>query len=111
MPQLTVRGISAEQLCSVSKEMIEELASICECGTDNFTIDCIAVRSVFEGKLVSTYPFIEIAWFERGQAIRDQLAQAVTRHIQSLGIEELEIAFKVYREDGYYINGTSCAGL
>jgi phenylpyruvate tautomerase PptA (4-oxalocrotonate tautomerase family) len=109
MPQLTVRGIEMEVMRSMSKEMIEELAKICECGTDNFTIDCLPVISVFEGEQVLTYPFIEIAWFERGQVVRDQIAQAVTRHILSSGIKEVEIAFKVYREDNYYINGNSCA--
>ncbi|MDF2961368.1 MAG: hypothetical protein K0S39_3103 [Paenibacillus sp.] len=105
MPQLNVRGISENQMSRVSSKLVEELALICECGTDNFLIDCIQTVSVFDGQRVDTYPFIEVAWFERGTETRDRVALALTRHLQSIGVMELEIAFKVYREDGYYING------
>ncbi|MFH5181368.1 DUF1904 family protein [Paenibacillus sp. TAB 01] len=108
MPQLTVRGISADQLSKISLSLVEELARICECGTDNFTLDCLQVQSVFGGEKADTYPFIEVAWFERGTETRDRFAQALTQHIRALGVEEVEVAFKVYSEDGYYINGTRC---
>ncbi|NOU96916.1 DUF1904 family protein [Paenibacillus sp. LMG 31456] len=111
MPQLNVRGISADQMSVISKPMIEELAWICECGSDNFTIDCMQTVSVFDGQRVDTYPFVEIAWFERGTTIRDRVALAVTQHIQSIGVKEVEVAFKVYSEDGYYINGRRCDSL
>jgi hypothetical protein len=111
MPQLTVRGIDAERMASISGPLIEELAALCECGIDNFTIDCLAVTSVFGGRAAVTYPFIEIAWFERGRAIRDQFADSVTRHIREAGVGEVEIAFKVYTEDGYYVNGVPCTLL
>lgn len=108
MPHMVVRGISIEQVAGISTALIEELAEICSCGTDNFMLECLQPVSIFEGKQVPTYPFIEIAWFERGQEIRDQYAKAVTKHVQSLGISDVEIAFKVYREDSYYINGEAC---
>lgn len=92
----------------VSGRLVEELAAICQCDTNNFTIDCLQITSVWGGEVVPTYPFIEVAWFDRGTQVRDQLARAVTRHVQSLGIPELEIAFRVYRENEYYINGLPC---
>jgi len=109
MPQLTVRGIDISVMKAVSAALLEELAAICECGTDNFTIDCLLTASVFDGKKVDTFPFVEIAWFERGTPTRDRVADAVARHVRSAGVAEVEIAFKVYREDAYYINGISCA--
>jgi len=108
MPQLITRGIPVEAMRSVSAALVEELASICDCGTDNFTIDCLAVESVFDGKRVDTYPFIEVAWFDRGRSVRDRFAEAVFRHVRQAGVPELEIAFKTYTEDAYYINGVSC---
>jgi len=105
MPQLNVKGISAEAMRSVSTALVEELARICECGTDNFTIDCLQTISVFGGETVPTFPFIEVAWFERGQATRDRVAAAITDHVRSLGVAEVEVAFVVYREDSYYANG------
>ncbi|CAG7618273.1 DUF1904 family protein [Paenibacillus allorhizosphaerae] len=108
MPQLTARGISVEILASISKPLVEELADICKCGTDNFTVDCLNVVSVFDGQVCETFPFIEVAWFERGSEARDRIAEAITRYVRSVGILELEIAFKVYREDGYYVGGVPC---
>jgi hypothetical protein len=108
MPQLTVRGINHQTMAAVSKQLVEELAAICECGTDNFTLDCIQVTSVWDGAVVETYPFIEVAWFERGREVRDRFAESVFRHVRSAGIAEVEVAFKVYREEGYYVNGLPC---
>ena len=105
MPQLNVKGISAESMRTISTALIDDLASICECGTDNFTIDCLQTTSVFGGETVQTFPFIEVAWFERGQDTRDRVAAAMTKHVLSLGVAEVEIAFVVYQEDSYYANG------
>jgi hypothetical protein len=41
--------------------------------------------------------------------VRDRFAAAVTRHVRQAGVAEVEVAFKVYREDAYYVNGVSCA--
>ncbi|MBW7474688.1 DUF1904 domain-containing protein [Paenibacillus oenotherae] len=109
MPQLLVRGIEPHRMALISGALVEELAGICECGNDNFTIDCLATTSVFGGEKVPTYPFIEIGWFERGDQIRDRFAAALTKHVLSLGLSEVEVAFKVYQESAYYINGKSCS--
>ncbi|MEI7026880.1 DUF1904 family protein [Paenibacillus sp. y28] len=108
MPQLTVRGITVEQMASISGGLVEEMAAVCKCGTDNFTIDCLAVTSVFGGKTTETYPFIEVAWFERGMQVRSRLAAVITKYVQGAGVPELEVAFKVYAPAGYYINGERC---
>lgn len=108
MPQLLIRGIKPDDICTISKPLIEELAKICDCDTDNFMLECLHTTSIFNGEVVETFPFIEVAWFERGQAVRDQFAAAVTRHVRALDIPEVEVAFRVFREDSYYINGECC---
>lgn len=105
MPHMIVRGISVPQIQSISTALIDELAEVCSCGTDNFMLECLATVSLFEGKQAATYPFIEVAWFERGQDKRDEYAKVLAKHVLSLGIHEVEIAFRVYREDSYYVNG------
>ncbi|MBP3966422.1 DUF1904 family protein [Paenibacillus lignilyticus] len=109
MPQLNVRGVETSILAEVSKALVEEMAGICQCGTDNFTIDALQMVSVFGGETVPTYPFVEIAWFDRGQVVQDELARAVTQHLNKAGVAEVEVAFKVYQETAYYINGRACA--
>jgi len=105
MPQLLIKGITTENVCQISKSLVEELAAICECGTDNFTIDCLHTTSILDGEIVESFPFIEVRWFERGVETRDRFAATIEKYINTLDIPEFEIAFITYSEDSYYIKG------
>ncbi|MFK9090285.1 DUF1904 family protein [Bacillus salipaludis] len=109
MPHLVFRGVSIEQVKTISKPLVEELADVCRCGTDNFTLEVLSSTFIFEKKEVAGFPFIEVKWFERGQEIRDQFAQVVSKLVQSLEIPEVEVAFTTFRETAYYSNGKSFA--
>ncbi|OPA80431.1 hypothetical protein BVG16_06790 [Paenibacillus selenitireducens] len=111
MPHLLIRGVEAEKLVQVSQPLVEELAEICSCGTDNFTFECLHTTAVFGGALVPSFPFIEVGWFERGDDVRDCFAEAVTRQVKSLGIREVEVVFTTYEEKAYYIDGVRCDRL
>lgn len=108
MPQLLFKGVSLEQIKTISKPLVEELAEICECGTDNFTLELIHSTFIFDGDEVPTYPFIEVKWFERGQEVRDKFAKTVTKYVLSSGVTEVEVAFTVFAENAYYIDGEVC---
>ncbi|WP_409342293.1 DUF1904 family protein [Paenibacillus sp. MBLB4367] len=105
MPHIVIRGISAERVQTVSKPLIEQLAEICQCGTDNFIIECLHTTAITDGEITPSFPFIEVGWFERGQETRNRFAQALAINLQLLDVPELEIAFRAYREDSYYVNG------
>jgi hypothetical protein len=105
MPHLIIRGLSVEQVGAISGPLVDELALLCQCPADHFLLECLHTTAVLYGHVVSSYPFVEIAWFERGSELRDQFAKVVDEHVRSLGIPEVEIAFRAYREDAYYING------
>lgn len=111
MPQLTVRGVEASVIAQVSAALLEDMAQLCECGTDNFTIDCLQLTAVGADGVGVVFPFVEVAWFERGREVRDQLARCIASHLSEAGIQEVEIAFKVYEQGSYYINGRSCARM
>lgn len=108
MPHLLIRGVLPEQIRSVSKPLTEELAAICGCPAGDFMLECLHTTAVSEGEFAPSFPFIEVAWFDRGLAAQDRFAEAVDRHIrQGLGLPELEIAFRVYRPRDYYSQGAS----
>ncbi|MEK3884482.1 DUF1904 family protein [Paenibacillus sp. PL2-23] len=111
MPHLLFRGLEADQLRTAAAPLAEELAAICGCGTDNFTMSCVHTSDVFgAGPQDPVFAFVEIGWFERGQDIRNQCAEAVTKTVLGLGVQEVEVVFQAYREDSYYINGKPVAG-
>ncbi|WP_337099817.1 DUF1904 family protein [Paenibacillus sp. YIM B09110] len=109
MPHLVFRGVTADQLRTVSEPLAETLAKLCHCGTDNFTMSCLNATSVFGDPADgSMFVFVEVGWFDRGQQTRNEFALAVTESIQRLGASEVEVVFIAYREDSYYVNGTPC---
>ncbi|QAY66723.1 DUF1904 family protein [Paenibacillus protaetiae] len=106
MPHLLFKGIAADKLHAVCEPMAEELAALCQCGTDNFTMEIANCTVVFGAPEQETaYLFVEVAWFERGSDTRNAFAETVTRHLLKLGEADIEVAFRTYREDSYYING------
>ncbi|WP_423798009.1 DUF1904 family protein [Neobacillus sp. SAB-20_R2A] len=109
MPHLIIRGVSVEQVKTISTTLVQELADLCACGTDNFTLELVHSTYVFDGNEVPGYPLIEVKWFERGQEIQNQFASIVSKQIQALGIPEAEVAFSTFLESAYYLNGKSFA--
>jgi hypothetical protein len=109
VPHLIIRGISVEQVKTISTPLVLELAELCTCGTDNFTLEILQSSFVFNQNQVPGYPFIEVKWLERGQEIRDQFAHIVTKYVQSFGIPEIEVAFSTFSEAAFYSNGKSYA--
>jgi Domain of unknown function (DUF1904) len=109
VPHLVFRGVSVEQVKTMSKSLVDELATVCSCGKDNFTLEIFSSSFVFDQDEVPGFPFIEVKWFERGQEIRDQFAQVITKYVQSFDIPEVEVAFTTYLESAYYSNGKSFA--
>lgn len=107
MPQLIFKGISVDQVKKISTLLVEELAELCQCETDNFTLEIVQSTFVFNDREVQGFPFIEVKWFDRGQEIKDQFANIITKHLQSQGIAELEVAFSVFLASAYYLNGHS----
>jgi len=105
MPHLLFRGVSPEQVRAISGPLVAELASACQCPEDYIMLEYLHTTALFGGEIVPSYPFIEVAWFDRGEAVRDRAAACIDRHVRSLGVPELEIAFRVYERKSYYSNG------
>ncbi|MFL6563287.1 MAG: DUF1904 family protein [Bacillus sp. (in: firmicutes)] len=109
MPHLFIRGVTVDQVKTISTLLVQDLADLCACGTDNFTLEIVNSTYVYDGHEVTCHPLIEVKWFDRGQEIQDQFAKIVTKHIQALEIPEIEVAFSTFQEFAYYLNGKSFA--
>lgn len=105
MPQIKIRGIEPAQICKISREMVDNLTPIIGCPREYFTIECIHSTAIKDGELVPVSPFIEVAWFDRGQEVQDQVALEITRQVQSLGIPSIDVAFLTFERRSYYENG------
>ncbi|WBW98601.1 DUF1904 domain-containing protein [Oceanirhabdus sp. W0125-5] len=105
MPQLKFRGIKKENIINISEQLLKDLVDIVGCPEDYFTFEHIHSDFIFKGEEVEGYPFVEMAWFDRGQEVRDKVAKAVTTYIQGEGYKDVDMFFVTLKEDSYYENG------
>ena len=105
MPQIKIRGIETETVRKISKQLIDELAVLTQSPRDYFTLEVIHSTFVMDGEVVPGYPFVEIAWFDRGQVIQDQVAKAISGLLNLAGHPSVDIMFTLLEKLGYYENG------
>ncbi len=106
MPQIKIRGIHEDEICKISEKMVDELVEAVKCPRDYFEIECIKSVAIRNGKIAEVYPFVEIAWFDRGQEIQDIVAKIITDNIkEDLKVESMDLAFTVFEKEKYYENG------
>lgn len=111
MPHLLFRGVSPEQIRKISQPLVAELAILYQCPPDHILLECLNTTALFDGEVIASFPFIEVNWFDRGQNIQNQSALCIDRHIRSLGIAEVEIAFRIYEPKSYYAGGVNLSAI
>ncbi|WP_042277148.1 DUF1904 domain-containing protein [[Clostridium] dakarense] len=106
MPQIKIRGIHENEILKISENMIDNLVEAVKCPRDYFEIECIKSVAIRDGKIAEVYPFVEIAWFDRGQEVQDTVAKIITDSIRNnLSVENMDLAFTVFEKEKYYENG------
>ena len=106
MPQIIVRGIKPEDMCKISQDIIDNLVEKVKCPRDYFEIECISSVKVTNGVVEQPYPFVEVAWFDRGQKVQDDVARIITDSIREvLGVSDMDLAFTLFEKNRYYENG------
>ncbi|MGL4751168.1 MAG: DUF1904 family protein, partial [Aeromonadaceae bacterium] len=74
MPHLRFRGIEREALMQLSGPLVEQLSALTGAPVAHFTIERVQTEFIISGEAVAGYPFVELMWFDRGQAVQDQAA-------------------------------------
>ncbi len=106
MPQLKIRGVEVEKVCSFSKNLIDELEEIINCPRSYFTIEHMPSIFIADGNITEGYPFVEVLWFDRGQEVQDRTAVAITKAVHGAGYENVDVIFTALKENEYYENGS-----
>lgn len=105
MPQIKIRGVDPQEVCKISKKMVDTLTNMIGCPREYFTIECIHSTAIRDGEVVPVSPFVEVAWFDRGQEVQDLVAQEITCQLKSVGVESIDVAFLTFERHSYYENG------
>lgn len=104
MPQIIFRGLETEDLKLISRDLIAELSAVTGTDPDVFTLEVIETVMVENGRQVPNYPYVEVKWFDRGQAVQDRTAAVICTYLKRIGIAECDIYFTILRRSQYYFN-------
>lgn len=114
MPNIKIIGLENTKVSKLSGCLSQTLAKIVDCPSDWFTFFCSSADSDImfcEGEKLTDSVFIYVQWFDRGQAVKDLVAKAITEAIFSTNdetakIENVSIIFLDTLKSDYYENGT-----
>lgn len=105
MPSLKLKSIETKKACSISTALIDELQELLQCPRDYFNIEVVQSIFIKDGEFTEGYPMVEVSWFDRGQEIQDKAAKIITKYINSIGYENVDVIFHTLEESRYYENG------
>lgn len=105
MPALRLKSIDSNKALKISKDLIDELQEIIQCPRDYFSIEVVQSLFIMDGEFVEGLPVIDVFWFDRGQEIQDKVAKIITKHINSIGYDSVDVIFNVLEKSRYYENG------
>jgi len=104
MPQLIFTGIKHEEVKDISTQLIDTLAKIADAPRDYFTLEINANDFVFDKEIVIINPVVQVLWFDRGQAVKDEMASVIDQSLRNKGYEHIEIVFEDLGKESYYEN-------
>jgi hypothetical protein len=105
MPMLSFKGVKLEEIKDMSTQLVDTLAKIANAPREYFTLEFKETTFISDGALRTTYPIIEIKWFDRGQTVKDQMAKVIDQALREKGYDHIEIIFYPLIKSDYYENG------
>ncbi len=106
MPHIRFRALPVETVNHISKNALSELAIMMDCPQEDITFEYIHSSFFYDGERTDAYPFVEVLWFFRGQAVQDEVAKYLTQQVRNaLMLEDVAIVFLPLTPSNYYDNG------
>ncbi|ABO91238.1 MULTISPECIES: DUF1904 family protein [Aeromonas] len=107
MPHLRFRAVSVDTLQQISTPLLAELCALTGGKPEFVTLECVDSSWVRNGAIEAGFPFVELVWFERPQAMQDAAAALITRHLKAVLGEQTYVVVQVLPivKSHYYSNG------
>jgi phenylpyruvate tautomerase PptA (4-oxalocrotonate tautomerase family) len=106
MPHFRFRAVEPQLVQPLSKTLIDDLESLMKSPREDFTFEYIYTTFYHEGEVSPAYPFVEVLWFDRGQEVKDQVAQIITEQVRDVFEAPVDVAviFTALDPANYYDN-------
>lgn len=106
MPHLRFRAVDKDDVASLSRDLVTELAELTNAPAEHFTVELVKTRFYQGGQKVEGDPLCEVAWFDRGAETRDRAAKLITEHLKRLQpSRDAIVVFTNLEKAAYYENG------
>lgn len=107
MPHFRFRALEPQTVQALSDSLINELQPLIDSPREDFTFEYIYSTFFFDGAVSQAYPFVEVLWFDRGQAVQNQVASVITDHVRNVLDSQVDVAviFTALDTKQYYDNG------
>ncbi|MGR5069225.1 MULTISPECIES: DUF1904 domain-containing protein [Vibrio] len=107
MPHFRFRAVEPQAVQALSKTLTDELQPLMKCPREDFTFEYIYTTFFSEGEVTTSYPFIEVLWFDRGQDTQNKVAKGITQQVRGIVGEDVDVAviFSALSPNAYYDNG------
>lgn len=105
MPIIKLKAIELKKALEISKELIDELQELVKCPRDYFNLSVDTATYIRDGKIVEGPTMVEVSWFDRGQEVQYKAAKIITKYINLVGYENVDVIFFPLNKSNYYENG------
>jgi phenylpyruvate tautomerase PptA (4-oxalocrotonate tautomerase family) len=104
MPHIRVRGMYIYELEQIKKDMLNQLSELMETEKTDFTLEYLDTVFIFDEKQTNRYPYVEVAWFDRGTEIKEEVAKCITDHVKRYDYEYVTVYFHDLIKENYFEN-------
>lgn len=105
MPVLRFKAIALNDLCKISKILVDDLQEVTKTPREHFTLEVPKSVYIKDNNIIDGPPMVEVFWFDRGQEVQDHVAKILTKYVQSCGYPEIDVIFTLWERSRYYENG------
>jgi hypothetical protein len=102
MPRVAEYGVSVDIVKRLSRELVNDLASVTGTSRDHFSIQVNSDTFLFDVAEVQPDVFVEFGLFERDSTVEDKMARIVTTHVQQAGIASVEFYLNHFSRRRYF---------
>lgn len=102
MPQITVKGFTDQQMKAISTSLAQKLSAAIGCPEDWLIFELVPSTFYTGGQQVSGFPIIEVSWFDRPDAVREEVAGILRDTAFELGYTLVQVIFTTLQPDRFY---------
>ena len=102
MPQLIIKGVSAQQTQQLAPKMIEVVSRLVECPEDWVTVELCESTFFDKNGPTEQSPIIQIWWYQRPLPVHNHVARELSGLFLKEGFPLVQVSFHLFAESDYY---------